>query len=582
VHRDLTGIEPRGWRHEPTSPTLGVVRDDTPTSGDLPPRVGGVWLVEHELGRGAMGVVHAARHAETGQRVALKVMSEALGERSSHAERFRREAALLGKLSHEGVVRIVDAGRDEPTGRLWMAMELLEGETLRERLDAGTTHAATLVRLVRAVLPALEAAHALAIVHRDLKPDNVFLVRGDDGTEHVKLLDFGIARPIAERTATQTGIAVGTPWYMSPEQALRPSTVGDRSDVWSVGVMLYEAVTGEAPFDGETPHAVLLLAASEPHTPLHERVPSAPRALSELVDRCLAKRPELRPSAAEVGAALDAILADPETEPALRFRVSHLPRKAASTEATADAPQGTAAVPLVRRVSEPPAAAPTPAPEPAPPEPAPLVTPDATPDATPVPAPALARASAAPWWIGAGVAVVVLALIGAWAATRTPARIESASMPPARGEGTVAEIETERGSEAPTQSAVLAASRSDPRRPENPEAETEAEAEAEAETEADRPARAPRTARRAMSAAAAPSRAPEDSTPETREAPVATTLEPAEAPAPSIAPEPSAPPPQIVTSTPASPPPRSVAPTPGPRPAASPEPRRPVAPPISF
>jgi serine/threonine-protein kinase len=233
---------------------------------------------------------------------------------------------------------VLDAGRDEPSGRLWLAMELLEGETLADALVATGVPRVALLRWARALLPGLAAAHRAGIVHRDLKPENVFVARTVEGEERVKILDFGIARPIGGPSATQTGVAVGTPAYMSPEQAFKPSTVGAPADCWSFGVMLYELAVGRLPFDGESAHAIVTTAAFEPHVPADEAAPGVPPRLARLIDRCLAKAPEARPDAESIGNELDAILAEPARLAALEAP-AYAPR-APRGSGVASRPQG--------------------------------------------------------------------------------------------------------------------------------------------------------------------------------------------------------------------------------------------------
>ncbi|HJL19433.1 MAG TPA: protein kinase, partial [Sandaracinaceae bacterium LLY-WYZ-13_1] len=264
------------------------------------------------LGEGAMGTVHEAVHVVTRQRVAVKVLhrSPARDARATE-DRFLREVRLAAELDHPNVARVLDAGRDEADGTLYIAMELLEGEDLERRVfERGATRRQALEWILE-VLPALSRAHERGIVHRDLKPENLFVAEGPNGLG-VKLLDFGIARSRGGTSVTKTGSTVGTPLYMSPEQALRPQDVDARADLWSVGVMLYEIVCGSPPFEDENPHAVVLRSAAEPHAPLREVAPGIDPRLERLIDRCLAKDPSGRPAdAAEVAAHLEAVLGDP-------------------------------------------------------------------------------------------------------------------------------------------------------------------------------------------------------------------------------------------------------------------------------
>ncbi|MCC7541855.1 MAG: serine/threonine protein kinase [Deltaproteobacteria bacterium] len=207
--------------------------------------------------------------------------------------RFEREVSVRAETKHEGIVDVLDAGVAED-GSPYIAMELLEGESMRDRLEK-VTDVRTKLALVAELLEPLAAAHAKGFVHRDLKPENAFVARRADGGERVKILDFGIARQLEGQGATQTSTAMGTPHYMAPEQAMSARSATPAADVWAVGVMLYEVVAGRRPFEGETPHAVILAAVSSAHRSLSEAAPGTSGALSALVDRCLAKRPEDRP-----------------------------------------------------------------------------------------------------------------------------------------------------------------------------------------------------------------------------------------------------------------------------------------------
>ena len=209
------------------------------TSPDNSRLVGGVYQIERRLGVGAMGSVYRAKHAVTGGAVALKVLHPHLCEGNVNIARFKREVGVSARVGHEGIVQVYDAGLDPKDGSLFVAMELLEGTGLEHRLRRPKTRLTDVVRLLKEMCEALEAAHARGIVHRDLKPDNVFVRTRPDGQEQVKLLDFGIARDLAERGMTATHSGIGTPAFMPPEQAVSARKVGPAADVWAVGVMLY-------------------------------------------------------------------------------------------------------------------------------------------------------------------------------------------------------------------------------------------------------------------------------------------------------------------------------------------------------
>ncbi len=255
-----------------------------------------------------MGEVFEAVHTVSRRRVALKVLFPNVVKDEASRQRFLREASASATIGHEGIVEVFDAGIDPADGAPFVAMEFLEGETVRDRLERGRLPLPTVIALFRAIVAPMAAAHARNIVHRDLKPDNVFLVRKGNA-ESVKILDFGIAREMdTEQSATKTGTSMGTPHYMAPEQAMSARGVNAAADVWSLGAMLYEAISGEPPFEGETTSAIIVYACTRPHRPLLEVAPSTPKSLAELVDKCLAKEPQNRPKdAGALAAALDAI-----------------------------------------------------------------------------------------------------------------------------------------------------------------------------------------------------------------------------------------------------------------------------------
>ncbi|MDI1444199.1 serine/threonine-protein kinase [Polyangium sp. 6x1] len=221
------------------------------------------------LGRGGMGVVYVAENLRVKRQVAIKVLSRAATELHGDAlVRFEREAQAAGQIGSDHIVEVLDMGTTE-AGDRFMVMELLEGETLKERARRGRISIDKIVELFRQLLDGLEAAHAAGIIHRDLKPDNVFLQKKKAGHEDwVKILDFGISKfsGMSGEAAqhTRTGVVMGTPFYMSPEQARAASSVDARSDLYTVGVMLYEMLTGQVPFAGETFAELMFKIVFEP------------------------------------------------------------------------------------------------------------------------------------------------------------------------------------------------------------------------------------------------------------------------------------------------------------------------------
>ncbi|MBX3248186.1 MAG: protein kinase [Myxococcales bacterium] len=267
--------------------------------------VGGRYRIEEHLASGGMGAVYRARHTLAERSVALKIVRAGLdGLHAADIRRFKREATASATIGHPGIVQMLDAGVEVDDGFLFLVMELLEGESLRTRRHHASR--GEVLHWIRALLDPLAAAHAKGFVHRDLKPENVFVARVD-GVERVKLLDFGIARSLEGPSQTQTGAGLGTPGYMAPEQALEAKDATPAADVWSVGVMLYETIARHRPFEGETPHATILRAFSDPHPPVEGVSP----ALAAVIDACLAKRPADRPrDAAALARLLDALPAD--------------------------------------------------------------------------------------------------------------------------------------------------------------------------------------------------------------------------------------------------------------------------------
>ncbi len=262
--------------------------------------VGERFAIEREAGAGGMGTVYAARDRVTGARVALKVL---VRTSAVDTERFVREAEALAETDHPSVVRYVAHGTT-PSGQLYIAMEWLEGEDLSTRIaESGLTIAET-VRVVHHVADALAALHRRGIIHRDIKPSNVFLVAGD--VDRIKLLDLGIARiEQAAVTLTRAGALVGTPGYMAPEQARGQSDVSPRADIFALGCVLFECLTGRPAFQGENVMALLAkILLADPPRPREVR-PDVPAALDELCAWMLRKDPDERPAnAGEVIAAL--------------------------------------------------------------------------------------------------------------------------------------------------------------------------------------------------------------------------------------------------------------------------------------
>ena len=303
-------------RRSMTAPPGGPATED-----EEPPIAAGTVLAEryriHDLvGRGGMGAVYRAEHLALGNTVAVKVLRASHGAHADMVRRFQREAVAASQIRHPGIVEVTDFGRT-PDGRFYLAMELVEGETLARRLARlGPFPPAEAMSLVQELARALGAAHARGIYHRDIKPENVLLT--PDGS--AKLADFGIARLTeGPRDARETaaGVIFGTPQYMSPEQAAGQRQDG-RCDVYALGVLLFELLTGAPPYLGASATHVLAAHLLSPVPRLPAQGPHGPLApaLADLVGRMMAKNAAERPSTmGEVEAALEAVLTGHELPP---------------------------------------------------------------------------------------------------------------------------------------------------------------------------------------------------------------------------------------------------------------------------
>ncbi|MFO0604436.1 MAG: serine/threonine-protein kinase [Polyangiales bacterium] len=275
--------------------------------------LGGRYRLESLVARGGMAAVYRGRHEVTGRLVAVKVLDDALRADPEALQRFLLEGRLASQSAHPNVAEVLDVGDGAGGGCAFVVLELLEGETLGDVLDReGPLPPGAAAALLVPAMAGVARAHARGVVHRDLKPDNLFLHRGAGGALVPKVVDFGVARDLAAsddgERITRVGEVVGTPAYMSPEQACGESDrAGAAADVWSMGVVWYEALAGALPFDGPTPAATMAAVACGPYVPLAEAAPWVPAALAEVVDRALARDPGGRH--ADMGAFLDAVLA---------------------------------------------------------------------------------------------------------------------------------------------------------------------------------------------------------------------------------------------------------------------------------
>jgi serine/threonine protein kinase len=243
------------------------------------------------IGEGGFSTVFEAVHAITGRAVALKLLHAHLTATAQIAERFLMEARAMARIRHDGIVQVLDAGTDAE-GRVYIALELLDGESLEAMLlRERTLPWSTTVTICTEVLDALAEAHRHEIVHRDIKPGNIFVARKPGGATHAKLLDFGIAHVTqsdAKAKLTGAGMILGTPEYMSPEQG-RTSSVGPASDLWSVGIMMWECLVGRTPFIGETATDTLINIATIDAPPILTVMPDLPSGVATVIDKALAR-----------------------------------------------------------------------------------------------------------------------------------------------------------------------------------------------------------------------------------------------------------------------------------------------------
>jgi serine/threonine-protein kinase len=281
--------------------------------GDI---LAGKYRIERVLGTGGMGYVVAARHLQLDQMVAMKFLRKAVVEDSEAARRFLREAKAVVKLRNHHIAKVYDVGTLE-TGEPYIVMEHLDGCDLAALAkQRGIIPACEAVEYVMQACEALGEAHALGIVHRDIKLANLFVTQGPAGNVLVKVLDFGISKtnPFgeSEHDMTRTASMLGSPRFMSPEQMRDPRAVDGRTDIWSLGVVLYRLVSGRSPFEAETLGHLLSMVMHEPERPLSELCPDLPPGFEHVVARCLQKDPAARFSnVAELAFALAPFSVDP-------------------------------------------------------------------------------------------------------------------------------------------------------------------------------------------------------------------------------------------------------------------------------
>lgn len=250
--------------------------------------LGGRYQLERQVGGGGMAIVYKARDVMLHRQVAVKLLRPQFGYDEDFVHRFRREAQSVASLSHPNVVSVYDVGQDRETH--YMVMEYIEGPTLKDVINTrGALPVEEAVRIALQVCDALEHAHQNKIIHRDIKPHNILIGRNN----RVKVTDFGIARAVTQATITHTGSVMGSVHYFSPEQA-RGGITGEKSDIYSLGIVLYEMVTGRVPFSGESPISVALMHLQEPLPEPRQINPNIPQSVENIILQALAKNPAFR------------------------------------------------------------------------------------------------------------------------------------------------------------------------------------------------------------------------------------------------------------------------------------------------
>ena len=404
-----------------------MVESGTWTEGTV---VRGKYRILNKIGQGGMGSVYKALHVTFDELRAIKVISAELIHDELFVKRFQHEAVITRKLQHPNAVRVDDIDQAED-GRPFIVMEYIEGKSLRSLIEQeGAMAVPRVCSIIKQVSSALDAAHRLGMVHRDIKPDNIVLIDAPTG-ELAKVLDFGIAKikegrrgDTAGMTLTGTGVVIGTPQYMSPEQAMgkRGDQLDGRSDLYSLGIVMYQMLTGDLPFRAETTMEMLLAHLQKLPTNIHAVRPELqiPDPVANLVMRLLEKKPEQRPAdartlIAEIERAEAAVAASPALPAAANATWIPTSRSSYSPDAQRSALHSSAPVrggAAQASVATPPPAAAPPVAEP-PPAPAPRPSPQARPAARAAPPPPVPRpAKQAQWGIWAAVGILIVGLGG--------------------------------------------------------------------------------------------------------------------------------------------------------------------------
>src|SRR5262252_582286 len=303
-------MEPR-WRavFSASGPPEGVSQNMSLQQGQV---LDGKYKIVRVIGEGGMGAVYEGENVRIRRRVAIKVLHAGIASNTEMVQRFEREAQVAGTVGNDHILEILDLGA-LPAGERYMVMEFLDGETLTDRIKARTRLSPReATRLLRQVLKGLAAAHGEGIVHRDLKPDNIFILREKAGIkDFVKIIDFGISKFTepggASSRMTRTGALMGTPHYMAPEQATGSTDIDRRTDIYAVGIIMYEMLTGRVPFQAETFNQLLFEIALAKIIPARQVVPDLDPAIDSIVMKASARDPAHRfQTCDEFVAALDA------------------------------------------------------------------------------------------------------------------------------------------------------------------------------------------------------------------------------------------------------------------------------------
>jgi serine/threonine-protein kinase len=269
------------------------------------------YRLEELLGEGGMGAVWKAAHVTVGKRFAVKVLHAEVSKHPDAKRRFTHEAQAAAKIGHPAILDVYDLGEDD--GELYMVMELLDGESLAQRVARGPMRISESLEYAIGVLDALQAAHGASVIHRDIKPANVFLVRGESGRAAVRVLDFGIAKfqEAADDAKTSSGAVLGSAYYMAPEQVRAETEIDARADVWAVGATIYELLVGEPAHKAPTHSAVIARIVMTPASPMSQRRKDVDPKLDAIVARALRiDRDERFSSAAEMRDAIEAYLVE--------------------------------------------------------------------------------------------------------------------------------------------------------------------------------------------------------------------------------------------------------------------------------